>query len=457
MLQPLSYHPGDRIGGRFQVHEALAGGMGEVYLCLDLEQNLPYALKTFQRQYATAELREAFFEEVATWVALERHPNIVRCFFLSTLDNRPFMFLEWIPRDEKRGNNLRGWLQHGPLALQLALDFTIDICRGLIHAGEKVPGIVHRDLKPENVLIDPNRQAKITDFGLATAAQKAKLQLEAMENTTDRWHSLHGARGVVGTPPYMPPEQWHGGEIDARADIYAVGCMLYELVTGQPPFSANSLRGFYEQHCRAPIPYLSEHPLLTPILMHCLAKRPDGRFNTVNDLLTELERVYLQQFGQPVKVPLPETQFTALDHHNRGVTYRDLGQHARAVEDFSMAIDLYPAFAEAYLLRGFCYAELNQMAHADADIRRAFELGPVGSSWSDMYYNRGTFWMEQGHLDNAVADFTRAIDLDPTDARSYNNRGLCYCHRQLFIEAIIDFSRALELKPDHAKAYGQGD
>ncbi len=323
----------------------------------------------------------------------------------------------------------------------------------MIHAGEKIPGIVHRDLKPENVLIDPSRQAKITDFGLATAAQKARLQLEAAENTTDKWHSLHGARGVVGTPPYMPPEQWHGGEIDARADIYAVGCILYELVTGQPPFSANSLRGFYEQHCRAPIPYLSEQPLLAPILMHCLAKRPDGRFNTVNDLLTELEHVYLRQFGQPVKPLLPETRFTALDHHNRGVTYHRLGQYARAVGDFSTAIDLYPAFAEAYLWRGFCKAEMGQKALANDDIRRAFELGPVVSSPSDMYYNRGTFWMEHGHLDNATADFTRAIDLDPTDAQSYNNRGLCYYHRQLFIEAIIDFSRALELKPDHAKAY----
>lgn len=78
------YQPGDKIGGRYQVHQALMGGMGEVYLCLDLEETLPYALKTFQQRYQTGtqRLRQAFEKEVATWVALEKHPNIVRCFYM---------------------------------------------------------------------------------------------------------------------------------------------------------------------------------------------------------------------------------------------------------------------------------------------------------------------------------------------------------------------------------------
>ena len=99
------YQRGDRIANRYQVHQALLGGMGEVYLCLDLEENLPYALKTFQQRYLTdpQRLRQAFEQEVATWIALEKHPNIVRCFYMTTLDRQPFMVLEWIAGEEGRG------------------------------------------------------------------------------------------------------------------------------------------------------------------------------------------------------------------------------------------------------------------------------------------------------------------------------------------------------------------
>lgn len=146
MTQPKPcYQPSDRIGGRHQVHQALMGGTDEVHLCLDLEQMYLYALKTFQQRYLTdsQRLRKAFEKEVATWVALEKHPNIVRYFYMDILDNHPFIVLECIAGEEGKGTDLRSWLRHGPLELQLALDITIDICRGLIHAQEKQPGIVH--------------------------------------------------------------------------------------------------------------------------------------------------------------------------------------------------------------------------------------------------------------------------------------------------------------------------
>jgi serine/threonine protein kinase len=102
------YQPGNKIGGRYLVHRALMGGMGEVYLCLDLKTIQPYALKTFQRRYmASPKVRELFEEEVATWVALEKHPNIVRCFLMDIIDNQPFMLLEWMTRDTSPGIGLQ--------------------------------------------------------------------------------------------------------------------------------------------------------------------------------------------------------------------------------------------------------------------------------------------------------------------------------------------------------------
>ena len=136
------YNKGDRIGQRYQVHEVLMGGMGEVYLCLDLETIRPLALKTFQARFFTNQrIRELFSSEVATWVALEKHPNIVRCFFLDEIENQPFMLLEWVIGNELDGNSLRSMLRRGALGLRPALDRTIDICRGLIHADRKRPGI----------------------------------------------------------------------------------------------------------------------------------------------------------------------------------------------------------------------------------------------------------------------------------------------------------------------------
>ena len=127
------YQPGDRIGSRYQVHKALMGGMGEVYLCLDLEQNFPFALKTFQQRYLAEShgLRRAFQNEVGTWISLGKHPNIVRCFYMEILDNQPFMFLEWVAGESDRSADLQTWLSGRQIELQRALQLAIGICYGL--------------------------------------------------------------------------------------------------------------------------------------------------------------------------------------------------------------------------------------------------------------------------------------------------------------------------------------
>ncbi len=171
------YREGDKIAGRYLVHEARVGGVGELYLCLDLRENLPFALKTLKARYLTTpKVREYFEYEAATWVKLEKHPNVVRCFYLDKLDSVPFLFLEWVLGTEGVGTDLRDWLvRRGPLEPRRALEFTLDVCRALDHAGRKVAGFVHCDVKPQNVLVAQGQLAKLTDFGLARLVRDTDL------------------------------------------------------------------------------------------------------------------------------------------------------------------------------------------------------------------------------------------------------------------------------------------
>src|SRR5256885_1932824 len=341
------YQPGKMIGSRYLVYKALKGGMGEVYLCLDTKQNYPIALKTFQARFLIDEgIRGAFQKEVATWIALEKHPNIVRCFYMEEIDNRPFMSLEWIANSGSHGTDLRSWLQSGPLDSQLALDFAIDICRGLVHAAQKQPGIVHRDLKPENILVSQDQLAKITDFGLAKIVEAANLLVSVGQGVAGA-SQLISTTGGKGTPLYMAPEQWLIEKLDTRTDIYAVGCILYEMLTGHWPFQATTINGLRQLHLGAPVPMITKGDLLSTkvnnLLPHCLAKRKEDRFTTAENLLQALIRIYQDCFGQQPRTISSDEEFTAIDYSNRGVTYDNLQLYEKAIADYERAIQLDPA------------------------------------------------------------------------------------------------------------------
>jgi tetratricopeptide (TPR) repeat protein len=453
-IQP-RYRKGDRIGGRYLVHQGLMGGMGEVYLCLDLETNLPYALKTFQQRYLTnPHIRQLFAHEVGTWIALEKHPNIVRCFYMDTLDNQPFMKLEWVAGEEEKGIDLRSWLRRGPLDLRTALDFTIDICRGLVHAQEKLPGIVHRDLKPENILVSQRRLAKITDFGLATLVQQAGLELIADAGIARGRQTLIGASGVVGTPPYMAPELWRGERGDVRTDIYAVGCILYELLTGFLAYQANTLASFQSLHMKAPLPAItaadSLPSSLNSILAHCLAKALQERFADTTMLHDALTQLYRAQIGVEPRVMPIVGSFTLADYGNRGSTYDELGRFEAALADYNQAIALDPADARTHYNRGVTFAKLERYDDAVADYNQAIALNPADAR---TYVNRATTYLTLGQFADALDDVTQAIVLAPAYARAYYNRGIIYDKLERFEAALADYSQAITLNPADAHVY----
>jgi serine/threonine-protein kinase len=283
--------------------------MGEVYLCLDLESMHPYALKTMQVRYHSENYRHLFEREALAWMQLEKHPNIVRCHYMDIIDHTPYLFLDWIYGDEQRPTDLRGWLRHNLLDKKSACNFVIDICRGLIHAQEKRPGIVHCDLKPENVLIQ-NSRAMITDWGLVNIVRDEPLPTEGESHR----------RGIAGTPLYMAPEQWQGSALDQRTDIYAVGCIFYELLTGKPPFVGATVDQLRVLHLTAQAPIVQQADggdALTQVVQRCLAKNSNERYADAKLLLGELEAAYEQEFLKKPK-PLPDTeQLTAQDYYVR--------------------------------------------------------------------------------------------------------------------------------------------
>lgn len=456
MRSQFRYQPGDKIGGRYHVHRALMGGMGEVYLCLDLKTIQPFALKTFQQRFLTdPRIRKAFENEIATWISLEKHPNIVRCLHLETLDNQPFMILEWIASDESRSTDLRGWLRGRSLDLQSALNFVIDICRGLIHAQQKQLGIVHRDLKPENILIAQGQLAKITDWGLAKAVETAKLDVAMPESTASGRQSLWGRGGLVGTPSYMAPEQWRGETLDVRTDIYAIGCILYETLTGRRPFQSNTFDGLRCQHLEADIPRILDTTWSKPLntlLSCCLAKQREQRFGTVSELLQQLILIYKHQFGAAPReaIILGGSEFTATDYNNRGCTFHSLGRHNEALTDFDRAIHLDPLVANAYSNRGNVYRSLRQYNKALADFDGAIQLDPT---FPLPYVGRGAVYQELRRYDQAMSDYNHALQLDPNFTQVYTQRGFTYESMLRFDEALADHNKAIQLNQDLVEAY----
>jgi tetratricopeptide (TPR) repeat protein len=461
MPHELRYREGDKIGGRYLVHKALAGGMGEVYLCLDLHETMPLALKTFQARYlASRKARELFEREAATWVALEKHPNIVRCFYMEKLDNIPFLLLEWVAGGEGPGADLRDLLSRGgPFEPRRALEFTLDVCRALEHAQKKVPGFVHCDIKPENILVAQGQLAKLTDFGLAKVVREARLaQIDELAPAAGgRWQ----VSSAGGTPPYMAPEQWLGQPVDARTDVYAVGCLLYELLTGRWPFRATMVEELKRQHLDSPPPPLgmidigSPREALDRLLARCLAKEQGNRYTSASELMGAIAWLFEAWNWEPPRwVPEAEV-FTAADYSNRAATFASLGRHAEALEDHDSAIRLDPKLVQARYNRGNTYYLLGRYAEALEDHAAAIRLDP---NCALAYFNRGTTYLALAQHAEALADFDAAIRLDPKLAAAHSYRGSTYVALGRNAGALADFDKALCLDPNlaHARA-GRGN
>ncbi|MDP9236076.1 MAG: protein kinase [Chloroflexota bacterium] len=262
--------------GRYVVRRVLPeGGQKTVYLVHDAALDRECALALIKTDALEPEELERLRREAQAMARLD-HPNIVAVYDIGEEDGRPFFVCQYIT-----GGDLRGTLRAagGPLPMEHTLAIAEDLCRALAHAHEH--GIVHRDVKPANIWLTGEGTAKLGDFGLATAADRTRL-------------TLTGA--VVGTAAYMAPEQALGQPADARSDLYAVGCVLYEMLTGRPPFLGDDVLAVISQHVNtAPVAPSWHNPQvpkpLEALVLRLLAKSPDERPASAQNVATELRRI----------------------------------------------------------------------------------------------------------------------------------------------------------------------
>jgi eukaryotic-like serine/threonine-protein kinase len=280
------------LGGRYQVGDTLGyGGMAEVHHGRDVRLGREVAIKVLRADLARDPSFQARFRREAQAAAALNHPSIVAVYDtgdenpgLGPNGHAPYIVMEYVD-----GQTLREVLKtEGRLHPQRAMEMAADICAALDFSHRT--GIVHRDIKPGNVMITRAGTIKVMDFGIARAV-------------ADNAATVTSTHAVIGTAQYLSPEQARGEKVDARSDVYSLGCLLYELLTGHPPFTGDSPVAVAYQHVREnAVPPSRSNPDVSPaldaIVMKALAKNPMNRYQTAGEMRTDLLRA---MSGRPVQ------------------------------------------------------------------------------------------------------------------------------------------------------------
>jgi serine/threonine protein kinase len=261
------------IDGRYRVLKRLgSGGMADVYCAEDTQLGRNVALKLLYRRFAEdSEFVERFRREASSAAGLQ-HPNIVGIFDRGEWDGTYYIAMEFLS-----GHTLKQLIrEHGAMPPDLAIDITIQVLRAARFAHKR--GIVHRDFKPHNVILDEEGRAKVTDFGIARAGAS----------------DMTETGSIMGTAQYLSPEQAKGEPVSPRSDLYSIGVMLYELLTGRVPFDAESPVTIALRHVSdRPVPPAQVNPDVPPaldaVVMHALEKRPADRFADADEFIAALE------------------------------------------------------------------------------------------------------------------------------------------------------------------------
>jgi serine/threonine protein kinase len=438
------FRQGELINKRYLVRHRSPGGDNIVYLCFEMGTWDYVALKfpTPRDGDKTGYKRwQIFSAEVQNWAGLPDHPHVVRCLYAGVHEHSRFLVLEWVgaPDQPEDPCGFLGSVQRTDPGAWLAefVRLAREICEGLAHI--HAHGILHGDLKPANVLIDKAGRAKITDLGTGS--------LTAARESRARRNASAGIQAPPGTTmPYIAPELWKHPRTSVQTDIYALGCLLFEMAASQPPFVAQDQDDAAEWsrlHREQPPPVISALPdQVRKIIADCLAKKPAHRPATAAEVGARLANVALSlprnkapdadepDPGQDKKAFMPDMRA-----RNRVSLMSSAGRTEDAIEQVSIAI-------RDHMTSGFSQLSKHITGEPDDSLALVFnERGALTARTED--------WIK------ATGDFITAIRLDPRLAVAYANLGTNYERMTLPVLAIIALNRAIELDPEDQRLYLQ--
>lgn len=285
MAEPLSI-------GRYSIIKELGqGGMATVFLARDPGVDRVVAVKVLPEQLARESQLRARFRREARIIAALEHAYIVPIYeYGEDAGQGPYLVMRYFP-----GGTLADLMKQRPMPLAEVVRVTVRLATALDYAHRR--GVIHRDLKPKNVLLDDEAEVMLSDFGVA----------KLLQETTE----LTAAGALIGTPPYMSPEQLRGAELTAQSDIYSLGIMVYEMLTGQVPYQSDSIYGLIRQHNDAPVPELNTAQYHLPAacnlaVKRALAKKPDERYATAGEFARALNGLLTQPLAMPVSRTGPQ-------------------------------------------------------------------------------------------------------------------------------------------------------
>lgn len=449
--------------GRYQIVEKLGqGGMATIFKAYQPALDRYVAIKVLPAQHAFTPGFSERFEREARAVAQLDHPNI-----LPIIDFGQEGDLSYIVMKMATGGTLQDRMNR-PMDLAQAAHFIEQIASALDHAHGR--GIMHRDVKPSNVLLDEEGWVQLTDFGLAK-------MLAGDEGLT--------ATGVgIGTPAYMSPEQGQGLPVDQRADIYSLGVVLYEMVTGHPPYSAETPMAVVVKHIYEPLPvprqlYPNLPEAVEGVILKALAKDPDDRYDSAGEMARALRQTLQAAAAQPAGpaqvAPQSKPSTALLSSPPPRAIPKALPQKAKRpwgwIVGGAAAALLAIAIAALLLTQG---RDTQPTAHPTVQATPTQEepiviatLEPTASpepsatpgstpppnQEARSYVEQGWTALEAGDYRAAVGHFDRAIELDPELAEAYTGRGKAHYNLGDHDQAMADTTQAIKLDPDDPTAY----
>jgi len=484
---------GTTIGGRYEIIEELGkGGMGKVYRVLDKKVEEEVALKLLNPEIAADEKTIERFRNELKFARKISQRNVCRMYDLNEGEGTHFITMEYVP-----GEDLKSTISRmGQLSVGKAISIAKQVCEGLSEAHQL--GVVHRDLKPQNIMIDKKGNARIMDFGIARSLEVKGLTETGM---------------MIGTPEYMSPEQAEGKDVDLRSDIYSLGIILYEMVTGTVPFEGDTPLSIALKHQaetpRNPKEINDQIPEdLSRVILKCMEKDKEKRYKRTEEVLSELKKIEkglptAERIVPPKKPEAEKIVEIKWENSIAVLPFADLSQE-KDQEYFcdGMTEDIIIKLSRIGELKVISRTSVMRYKKADKDIKEiGRELGVTsileGSIrkekdnirvsaelvnvedgfhlWADTYNRRLESVFEvQDDVSKAIADALK-LKLSPEtiealktgqpkniDAYEYNLKGTHFINSKYIISqreedfkaAIKMFKKATEIDPNYALAYG---